>query len=58
MAFGLLEAPMYFQYVMEDILYARGEDIPCEPYLDDLTIHGTNWEAVWKHTLRVLELIT
>ena len=43
MAFGLLEAPMFFQYVMELLTTPPREHIQNEPYLDDLTQHGTEW---------------
>ena len=39
MAFGLLGAPMHFQYVI-DTLLGREKDLDAVGYLDDVTAHG------------------
>jgi hypothetical protein len=46
MAFGLLGAPMHFQFVMDDLLGSI-PDLSAVCYLDDVTTHGNQWEAVW-----------
>ena len=49
---------MYFQFMIEDILSALSLDLKCEPYLDDLTCHGTSIPEVWASTLGVIKAIT
>ena len=58
LVFGLIEAPMFFQYVMEEIINTTSHAIKCEPYLDDLTCHGTTLSEVWSDTIQCLQLIT
>jgi hypothetical protein len=57
MAFGLLGAPMHFQYVIDTIL-GREKDLDAVGYLDDVTAHGNTWQKVWQDTLRVLRVLT
>ncbi len=57
MAFGLLGAPMHFQYVI-DTLLGREQDLDAVGYLDDITAHGNKWQKVWQDTLRVLRVLT
>ena len=42
LAFGLIEAPMFFQYIMEELINTDQPPLQCEPYLDDLTCHGND----------------
>lgn len=58
MTFGLLEAPMYFQYMVEDLIYNADPSLKCEPYLDDLTAHGCDLKQVWDDTLRIIKVLT
>ncbi len=57
MAFGLLGAPMHFQYVI-DTLLGRVPGLSAVGYLDDVTAHGNEWGQVWLDTLRVLRVLT
>ena len=56
MPFGLSEAPMFFQACMETLLLGHS-GLSTEPYLDDLTCHGTCEEKVWHDTLRTFEIL-
>ena len=44
--------------MIEDILHALPAHLWCDPYLDDLTCHGTSIQSVWEATLAVIKLIT
>jgi hypothetical protein len=57
MAFGLLGAPMWFQYVVDQVL-GRSPNLTAVAYIDDITAHGTHWEQVWEDTLEVLRVLT
>lgn len=57
MAFGLVNAPMHFQYVI-DTLLGRAGDVSAVGYLDDVTTHGGEWSKVWEDTVRVLRVLT
>ena len=41
---------------METVL-ARHKGLSTEPYLDDLTPHGTQWRKVWEDTMITLRLL-
>jgi hypothetical protein len=57
MAFGLINAPMHFQYII-DTLLGRVGDVCAVGYLDDITTHGNEWERVWEDSIRVLRVLT
>jgi Reverse transcriptase (RNA-dependent DNA polymerase) len=57
MAFGLVNAPMHFQYVIDTLLGRAGE-LNAVGYLDDVTTHGSKWEQVWEDTVTVLRVLT
>ena len=58
MAFGLSQAPMYFQHVMEDLLWRSPKtDLSTQAFFYDLTAHGDNIQEVWEDTLETFRLL-
>lgn len=55
MAFGLLAAPYWFQYIMDVLL---GNVERAAAFVDDLTARGYTWRDVWDWTLVILEIVT
>ena len=57
MAFGLVNAPMHFQYVIDTLVWRAG-NVDAIAYLDDITTHRNGWEKVWSDTLCILKVLT
>jgi hypothetical protein len=44
MMFGLVAAPFYFQYMVEELkLRSKFSDLKVESFFDDGTIYGDDW---------------
>ena len=48
MAFGLMSAPLWFQYIM-DILIDRAGVPGAKAFVDDVTLRGhcEDWQSLW-----------
>lgn len=57
MAFGPKTAPRHFQRTVKLIVEVKS-DLTVVIYLDDIIIHGTEVEEVWRQTLVVLRRLT
>ena len=58
MPFGLMGAPMHFQYVIDTELGKMPPSVKRVAYLDDVTTYGDDWPEVWEDTLAVLRQLT
>ena len=60
MAFGLLQAPSFFQYMVEDLISKSPlENFSAEGYFDDLTCHHPDsWQRVWRDSVEILRLLS
>ncbi len=54
MAFGFLGAPATFQAIIEHIIKSIPGGVQAEVYIDDIHPHGTQVEAVWQDSLKVV----
>ena len=59
MPFGLMGAPLWFQYCM-DTLLQKARVNQAKAFVDDVTLAGLceQWELLWADTIRLLRVLT